>query len=138
MTRVLITAIALLFCVNLAAAATGDRCKVTDPTGTPLNVRSGPNGKITGTLANGALVSITDTRTMPTGSPGWMLRLQDEEGNRLGFPRVRLLLLTGAPAQQIPLASRRIIPILQPLRGRRFTARTRIEPTVLDDIPARP
>jgi hypothetical protein len=66
------------------------------------------------------------------------LRLQDEDGNRLGFPRVRLLLLTGGPAQQIPLASRRIIPILQPLRGRRFTARTRIEPTVLDDIPARP
>ena len=69
MTRVLITAIALLFCVNLAAAATGDRCKVTDPTGTPLNGRSGPNGKITGTLANGALVSITEYADDANGKP---------------------------------------------------------------------
>jgi hypothetical protein len=69
MTRVLITAMALLFCVNLAAAATGDRCKVTDPTGTPLNGRSGPNGKITGTLANGALVSITEYADDANGKP---------------------------------------------------------------------
>ena len=69
MTRVLITAMALLFCVNLAAAATGDRCKVTDPTGTPLNGRSGPNGKITGKLANGALVSITEYADDANGKP---------------------------------------------------------------------
>ncbi len=37
-----------------AAAA----CKVTDPTGTPLNVRADPNGKVVGTLANGTAVTI--------------------------------------------------------------------------------
>lgn len=33
-------------------------CRVADPTGTPLNVRSAPNGKIVGTFANGQAVSI--------------------------------------------------------------------------------
>ena len=42
----------------------GDR-----PDGTPLNVRSGPNGKITGTLANGALVSITEYADDANGKP---------------------------------------------------------------------
>ena len=52
----MIAASALLLGATVANAAIGDRCKVTDPTGTPLNVRSAPNGKIIGTLANGTLV----------------------------------------------------------------------------------
>src|SRR5262245_35467657 len=31
-----------------------------DPTGTPLNVRTTPNGNIVGTLSNGTLVNILD------------------------------------------------------------------------------
>jgi uncharacterized protein YraI len=57
MTRVVVAAMALLLSASVAGAA-GDRCKVTDPTGTPLNVRASPNGKIIGTLANGTLVSV--------------------------------------------------------------------------------
>lgn len=33
-------------------------CQVTDPTGTPLNIRSSPNGKIVRTLRNGTEVYI--------------------------------------------------------------------------------
>ncbi len=44
-------------------------CTVTDPTGTPLNVRDSPNGKITGMLANGLPVSIVDSKTAANGKP---------------------------------------------------------------------
>ncbi|MDH7797882.1 MULTISPECIES: SH3 domain-containing protein [unclassified Beijerinckia] len=43
------------------ALAAGDRCKVTDPTGTPLNVRTAPQGKVVGKLPNGAQVQMTAT-----------------------------------------------------------------------------
>ena len=33
-----------------------ERCRVVDPTGTPLNLRAGPNGPVIGTVANGRLV----------------------------------------------------------------------------------
>ncbi|MBK5197897.1 MAG: SH3 domain-containing protein [Methyloceanibacter sp.] len=79
MTRVLVAAIALLFCVNLAEAAQ-DRCKVTDPTGTPLNVREGPNGKVTGTLANGLLVSIIESTDDANGKP-WV-RVADQKSKK--------------------------------------------------------
>ena len=36
------------------------RCVVADPTGTPLNVRTEPNGRIVGTLNNGVVVMIRD------------------------------------------------------------------------------
>lgn len=35
-------------------------CTVVDPTGTPLNVRSGPNGKILSTLRKGSKVEVVD------------------------------------------------------------------------------
>jgi uncharacterized protein YgiM (DUF1202 family) len=35
-------------------------CTVSDPTGTPLNVRAKANGKIIATLKNGSLVAIDD------------------------------------------------------------------------------
>ena len=42
MTRLVVAAMALAVSLGLAFAAEGDRCKVTDPTGTPLNVRESP------------------------------------------------------------------------------------------------
>jgi hypothetical protein len=83
MTRVLITAIALLISVNLAAAATGDRCKVTDPTGTPLNVREAPNGKVAGTVKNGALVTILKTEEQ-NGKP-WAFVADYETKKEIGW-----------------------------------------------------
>jgi hypothetical protein len=69
MTRFVMAAIALLVSVNLAAAAEGERCKVTDPTGTPLNVRESPKGKIIGTLANGTFVTIVEFKNAANGKP---------------------------------------------------------------------
>jgi clan AA aspartic protease (TIGR02281 family) len=47
------------FCICWASNAVAQsRCVVADPTGTPLNIRSEPNGKIVDTLRNGILVEI--------------------------------------------------------------------------------
>lgn len=69
MTRLAIAAMALLVSTNLAWAAEGERCKVTDPTDTPLNLRAKPNGKIIGTLANGTLVAVVDHAEDANGKP---------------------------------------------------------------------
>ena len=37
-----------------------DKCLVTDPSGTPLNVRDKPGGKILTTLPNGVTLTISD------------------------------------------------------------------------------
>jgi uncharacterized protein YraI len=42
---------------SLSAASARD-CMVSDPTGTPLNFRSAPNGEVLGTLRNGTFVRI--------------------------------------------------------------------------------
>jgi hypothetical protein len=43
--------------------ARAQRCKITDPTGTPLNVRASPNGRILRKIPNGTVVFIEDTST---------------------------------------------------------------------------
>jgi hypothetical protein len=73
--RIASAAAALLLGTSVGTAAEGDRCKVTDPTGTPLNVRSKPNGKIIGTLANGTLVSVMKYTDDDNGKP-WV-RVKD-------------------------------------------------------------
>jgi hypothetical protein len=42
-------------------------CVVADPTGTPLNVRTAPNGSIVGALFNGTRVSVLSVVTDRTG-----------------------------------------------------------------------
>lgn len=44
-------------------------CKVTDPTGTPLNVRNQPNGKVVNSLRNGREVYIIDETSDSQGRP---------------------------------------------------------------------
>ena len=48
-----------------SAAPDQDRnsCVVADPTGTPLNIRTSPNGKIVGKIANGERIRISDQTT---------------------------------------------------------------------------
>ena len=38
-------------------------CVVADPTGTPLNIRTSPNGKVVGRIANGERIRISDQTT---------------------------------------------------------------------------
>lgn len=52
-----------LLCAAEALACGGTPiCTVTDPTGTPLNVRAGPNGRILSTLRNGQQVEFIEHR----------------------------------------------------------------------------
>jgi len=59
---------ALLLVLSISAAFFGglndtwaqERCRVADPTGTPLNVRTSPDGKIVLTLKNEVLVTVLD------------------------------------------------------------------------------
>jgi uncharacterized protein YraI len=44
--------------VMLATNAQALECVVNDPTGTPLNVRDSPNGRILGALYNGVQVNV--------------------------------------------------------------------------------
>jgi hypothetical protein len=82
--------ISLTLVLMLASVARAeDVCKVTDPTGTPLNVRATPNGRIVGTLQNGREVYIEEASSDDKGKPwakvsvvnkgkkqvlGWVLR----------------------------------------------------------------
>ena len=52
--RYLITA--SLLAAGLASGAHAETCRVTDPTGSPLNVRATPNGLRLGSLENGTYI----------------------------------------------------------------------------------
>lgn len=59
----LFLAVAISFSPSIAAACEGPPvCTVVDPTGTPLNVRAGPNAGILSTLKKGAKVEVIDHR----------------------------------------------------------------------------
>lgn len=59
-------------------------CIVMDPTGTPLNVRSSPNGDTTGTLGNGVQVYLVKTDRDARGHQ-WSLITQATEDQPLGW-----------------------------------------------------
>ena len=60
------------------------RCMVSDPTGTPLNVRASPQGAITGTIGNGAFVRVAETRHDDKDQP-WAFIVGWESGERIGW-----------------------------------------------------
>jgi predicted aspartyl protease len=59
------------------------QCIVADPTGTPLNVRTAPNGEIIGTIQNGVFVRPID-RSTDRNQKQW-LYVSDQTGRRLGW-----------------------------------------------------
>jgi hypothetical protein len=71
--KLLASSIVLATLSSPAAARTV--CAVVDPTGTPLNVRSSPNGGILGALHNDTLVIIKDI--VMFGGQKWALVLPD-------------------------------------------------------------
>ena len=59
MSKLLPSLVLCMFCVGSGTNALAQgRCLVADPTGTPLNVRTEPNGSIIDTLTNGVLVEM--------------------------------------------------------------------------------
>ncbi len=65
------TTICFIFLVVVLAFAgnsvKAEQCKVTDPTGTPLNLRALPNGRIIGKVGNGTIVFIEKDATDDNG-----------------------------------------------------------------------
>lgn len=60
--------VAVLAFANVQKAP-AQKCKITDPTGTPLNVRASPNGKILRKITNGTIVYIENTSSDSKGRP---------------------------------------------------------------------
>lgn len=61
--RYLPAALLAAFLLSFAGSASAQQfCYVADPTGTPLNVRIEPNGRVVGTVRNGRQVVIAETR----------------------------------------------------------------------------
>lgn len=58
-------------------------CVIADPTSTPLNLRTTPNGKIIGTVPNGDRTKILDQATDRTG--GKWVYISDAAGQPLGW-----------------------------------------------------
>ncbi|MFG1296224.1 MULTISPECIES: SH3 domain-containing protein [Xanthobacter] len=80
-------AFTLLAASLLAAASPASaqsRCRVTDPTGTPLNVRTAPQGQVVGTIPNGTLVTILDHASDSRGRP-WVYVAVHKSGRPLGW-----------------------------------------------------
>lgn len=76
--------LALTLATALPATAMAQTCKVTDPTNTPLNVRSAPNGKIIGKVKNGTVVYATDYATDSKGR-GWTLVFNAKNNKYIGW-----------------------------------------------------
>ncbi len=83
--------VALLAVVALAAPASaqsrGSVCLVADPTGTLLNVRSAPNGRVVGEIVNGVWVRVGDMAEV-NGKPWALIHDSDMAGtlgDRLGW-----------------------------------------------------
>ena len=71
-TRLGLLTAALATCLAAAPAFAQNRCAVTDPTGTPLNIRETPNGEIIGYVSNGAGIRVMNTSFDERGRP-WAL-----------------------------------------------------------------
>jgi hypothetical protein len=55
-----------------------------DPTGTPLNVRTSPNGNVIAALPNGMLVSVID-RAIDQRGRGWFYIKHYDTGQPIGW-----------------------------------------------------
>jgi hypothetical protein len=71
-TRLDLLTAALAACLSAAPALAQNRCAVTDPTGTPLNIRETPNGEIIGRVSNGVGIRVINTSSDERGR-AWAL-----------------------------------------------------------------
>lgn len=67
-----------------AAAADDERCRVMDPTGTPLNVRTSPSGRVIGNLPNDMLVKVID-RAIDRAGKSWVYVSKALDGQPIGW-----------------------------------------------------
>ena len=83
MRKVLLATISISMALGSNAMAQS-RCRVMDPTGTPLNVRTAPNGEVVGALPNGMLVSVIDNAVDANGKP-WVYVTRYDDNSTLGW-----------------------------------------------------
>lgn len=76
--------IALLAAAVPAAAQKTGRCMVSDPTGTPLNIRTSPQGRIVGTISNGSMVRVASMSRDGKGQ-AWAYIVRWEDGSSIGW-----------------------------------------------------
>lgn len=79
----LAAALALLASAS-AVAAQDRRCRVMDPTGTPLNIRATPGGPVVGNLPNGMLVNRAETVRDARGR-AWVFLHDRYTGDPIGW-----------------------------------------------------
>lgn len=80
----LLAMVSLLVVLGVQDAAAESSCRVTDPTGTPLNVRAAPDGEIDGTVPNGELVRVVMTDRDKRGRV-WALVERIRDNQALGW-----------------------------------------------------
>ncbi len=112
-----VTVIAALLVLLTSVAQAAERCTVADPTGTPLNLRSEPNGTIVDRLENGLVVSVLERRShkgkrwamieTASGTTGWAFaayldcpKAKTTLGNTLKVPERRPVETAPEPDQQ--------------------------------------
>lgn len=81
-TLIAATGLALTFTAGPVFAQTF--CYVSDPTGTPLNIRIEPNGRIVGTIRNGTQVTIGEEREDERGR-SWVFIRNLDSGRGIGW-----------------------------------------------------
>ncbi|MGL5737113.1 MAG: SH3 domain-containing protein [Beijerinckiaceae bacterium] len=78
--------VAILLALAAASpAAAQTRCRVMDPTGTDLNVRATPNGRIVGKIVNGTPVALAGTAFDDQGRP-WARVIAEDTAGRARAP----------------------------------------------------
>lgn len=83
--RLAAAAVAATLAVTALAAPTAEaqqRCRVMDPTGTPLNIRETPGGRVVGSLPNGVLVAAVET--VRANGRVWVF-VHDRAGDPIGW-----------------------------------------------------
>lgn len=76
--------ITLFATLALSVSAHAQTCKVTDPTGTPLNVRATPNGKVIGKVKNNTVVYVSKYDYDNKGRP-WALIFNAKNDKYIGW-----------------------------------------------------
>ncbi len=79
-----LTALGLSMALTIPATALAQTCKVTDPTGTLLNARDAPNGKVIGQIKNGTVVYVSEYDYDNKGRP-WALVFNARTDRYIGW-----------------------------------------------------
>ena len=104
--------------IPFAPAQAKNRCVIADPSGTPLNVRTGPNGKIVSIIRNGHFVSVVDSALDSTRKP-WSYVSDYETGEPIGWVFRSFLVCRETPSSEIQSSDCRVAdPSSTPLNVR--------------------